>query len=98
MWARGECANSADLQTPDRGGSRASEPFALKRVITTHKQVPASGLASTSLARAVVVQPGDPANDPSRRPGSLLELVDDLAALAVKLYRSGRLGSKCPGK
>lgn len=66
----------------------------MKRVIATNKRVLAAGLSSHGVANAVSIQHGHPANDVRPPAPAMLDLVDDLATLAVKLYRAGRLASK----
>jgi hypothetical protein len=43
------------------------------------------------VARVTIVRASQPANNPPDRPGPVLALIDDLAALAAELYFVGRL-------
>jgi hypothetical protein len=43
------------------------------------------------VARVTIIRASQPANNPPDRPGPVLALIDDLAALAAELYFVGRL-------
>jgi hypothetical protein len=67
----------------------------MKRRSTIEAHSLAVTAPSKIIGRAVIIPSRAPANDTGERSAAMLELIDDLAALAAKLYHSGRLS---PGK
>ena len=63
----------------------------MKRPGTIEAHSPVVTAPVKTIGRAVIIPSRAPANDTDERSAAMLALVDELAALAAKLYHSGRL-------
>ena len=66
----------------------------MKRRSTTEAHSHAVTAPSKTIGRVVIIPSRAPANDTGECSEAMLELIDDLAALAAKLYHSGRLSPR----